>query len=70
MTMASRINVCTPFSHCEKTKPSMQVFLLFYFVLCAPVCVCVHVWYPYMLVCTCAYLAAGVAEQLPGLIII
>lgn len=63
MTMASQINVCTPFSHCEKT---MQVILLFCFVLFAPVCV----RDVYMLVCMCAYLAAAVVEQLPGLIII
>lgn len=27
--MASQINVCTPFSHCEKTKPSTQVLVCF-----------------------------------------
>lgn len=70
MTMASQINVWTPFSHCEKTKPSMQVFLLFCFVPFAPLCVCVR--YMCMLVCArvCAYLAVAVVEQLPGLIII
>lgn len=36
------------------------------FVLLAPVCA----RYPHMPACTCAYLAAAVAEQLPGLIII
>ncbi len=59
--MASQINVCTPFSHCEKTKPSVHVFLLFRF---APVCVCVCMcaWYLCMLVCMCAYLAAAVVK--------
>lgn len=58
MTMASQINVCTPFSHCEKTKASVQVLLLFCFVQFAPVSVCY------------VYMYAAVPEQLPGLIII
>lgn len=67
MTMAFRINVCTPFSHCEKTKPAVQVFFLFCFVLPAPLCarLCAHAH-----VHVCVYLAAAVVEQLPGLIII
>lgn len=41
--MASQINVCTPFSHSEKTKAAAQVLLLFAFVQLAPVSVlCVH----------------------------
>lgn len=62
--MASQINVCTPFSHCEKTKTSMQVLLLLCFVLFAPACVCVQHLH------MCVYLDAAVVKQLPGLIII
>lgn len=57
--MAAQINVCTPFSHCEKTKPTVQVFfvVLFFFAVCTCVCMC-------------AYLATAAVDQLPGLIII
>lgn len=54
--MAAQIDVCTPFSHCENTKPSVQVFFLLllcfcFFLLFAPVRVvsvhaCVHVCVP------------------------
>ena len=61
MTMASGIDVCTPFSRCEKDK-ALQVFLLF----------CLHLWVR-VHACVCVYMcvcAVVVVEQLPGLIII
>lgn len=50
-------------------RQSLQCRCFCCFVLCR-LHLCVCVWYVYMLVCMCAYLAAAVVEQLPGLIII
>lgn len=51
MTIGPWINVCTPFSHCEKTKTSVLVFLLFCFWAactraCVCTCICMHVYVP------------------------
>lgn len=48
MTMAAQINVCTPFSHCEETKPTVQVFfvVLFFFFFSRYLHLCVHVCVP------------------------
>lgn len=60
--MATQIDVCTPFSHCEKTKPSVQVFFVAQnFLLFAPGCLCT--WDLCMLVCIPGYCCGGTVAR-------
>lgn len=60
--MATQIDVCAPFSHCEKRKPSAQVFFVARdFSLFAPGRLCT--WDLYMLVCVPGYCCGGTVAR-------